>query len=146
MKAFRFRLQRVLELRESELKAEESALERLQRERVHMEAERDALVESLRRETSAVRGKQYLHPSELVLADAYRETVKRDLQVWADKLAAQDREIEKQRARVVTFRGRVKLLEKLRDRSHEEWQRGMDRELEELAEEFVAGKWVRNRR
>jgi flagellar export protein FliJ len=143
MKAFRFRLQRVLELRESEVKAEEAALERLRKERLRMEAERDALLASLERETVAVRGKQYVHPSELVLADAYREIVKRESQLWAEKLAAQDREIEKQRARVVAFRGGVKLLEKLRDRRREEWQQGEDRELEELAGEFGVGKWVR---
>src|SRR5437868_6350570 len=131
MKAFRFRLQRVLELRESELKAEESALERMQRERLRMQTERGELVASSERATAALRAKQFVHPSELVIADAYRETVKRELQRWTEKLAAQDREIEKQRMRVVTFRGRVKLLEKLRDRAREEWQRGVDRELEE---------------
>ena len=145
MKSFRFRLQRVLELRESEVKTEEAALEQLWSRRVQMEAERDTLVQSLERMTGAARMQQYVQPFELVMLDRYKDYVKLEVQKWTQKLAAHDLEIEKQKARVVTTRGRVKLLEKLRDKSREHWQHEVDRELEELASDFSASQWLRGR-
>jgi flagellar export protein FliJ len=143
VKSFRFRLQRVLELRESEVKTEEAALEQLWSRRAQMEAERNALAQSLERMSGAARTQQFLQPSELVMLDRYKEYVTSELQKWAQKLAAQDVRIEMQKVRVVAARGRVKLLEKLRDKSREQWQHEADRELEELAADFSAAQWLR---
>jgi flagellar biosynthesis chaperone FliJ len=144
MKAFRFRLQRVLELRESELKTEEAALEHLWYQRSRMVAERDALVASSECATAEICTQRYLHPSDLVMMDRYKETVKRELLRYAEKLKAHDVSIDKQKARVVAARGRVKLLEKLRDKSQQEWQQAADHELEELAADFSAAQWLRS--
>ena len=143
MKAFQFRLQRVLQLRETEVKREEARLEQLYTERRRLESERDALAASVERMSAAVRGQQFLHPSDLVALDHYKEHVKKELVRFAEKLAAQEAEIEKQRARVIAARARVKLLEKLREKRHEEWEIGRERELEELAADFSAAQWLR---
>jgi flagellar export protein FliJ len=146
MKPFRFRLQRVLGLRETELKTEEAALERLVSQRSQMIAERDALVASFERATTGIRGQRYVSPSELAMVDRYKESLKREVKRWAEKIKAQDAEIDKQKARVVAARGRVKLLEKLREKSQGEWQHSADRELEELAADFSAAQWLRANR
>lgn len=143
MKAFRFRLQRVLELRESEVKTEETQLERLRTRRAQMEAERLSLVNSLERATVSVRGQQFLHMFDLAALDRYKERVKRELQEWDTRLTRQDAEIDKQMGRVVAARGRVKLMEKLRERRHVEWQSEADREMEELTSDFAAAQWLR---
>lgn len=145
MKAFYFRLQRVLQLRETEVKTEEAKLEYLYSERTRMESERDALNNSVDRMSSAVRGQQFLRPSDLVALDQYKEHVKRELVRFAQKLAAHETEIEKQRARVTAARARVKLLEKLREKRHNEWGTERDRELEELAADFSTAQWLRER-
>jgi flagellar export protein FliJ len=145
MKSFRFRLQRVLELRESEAKTEEAALEQLWVRKAQMEAERDGLAQSLERMTGSVTRQQFVNPSELVMLDRYKDHVKSELKKWVQKLAAHERDIERQNARVIAARGRVKLLEKLRDKSHEEWQREVDRELDELTADFAAAQWLRLR-
>jgi flagellar export protein FliJ len=145
MKAFRFRLQRVLELRETEAKTEEAALEHLFAKRAQMEAERDALAASLDRMSGAVQSERYLHPSQLVALDRYKDHVKRETQVWAAKLSAHAVEIEKQKARVIAARGRVKLMEKLREKRHGEWETERDRELDELTSDFSASQWLRSR-
>ena len=145
MKAFKFRLQRVLELRESEVKTEEAALERLYAVRTRMEQERDALSAALARMSGAVRGEQFVQPSQLIALDRYKDHVKREMVTFASKLAAHEVEIEKQKARVVAARGRVKLMEKLRDKRHEEWEAESNRELEELAADFSTAQWLRSR-
>jgi flagellar export protein FliJ len=143
MKAFRFRLQRVLELRESEVKTEEAQLERLYARQAQMEAERDELTASLERMSGAMRGERYLHPSELVALDRYKDHVKRELKAFEVKLAAHAADVEKQRVRVMAARSRVKLLEKLREKRHDEWEIEHDKELEELASDFAAAQWLR---
>lgn len=145
MKAYRFRLQRVLDLRKSELTLEEHVLEQLWFHRATMQSERDALAASLERMRTTLQKQQFLHPSDLVVLDRYKNFVERELQKWAQKLAAHDAEIEKQKACVVAARGRVKLLEKLRERSHGTWQHEANRELEELASDFAATQWLRER-
>jgi flagellar export protein FliJ len=145
MKAFRFRLQRVLELRESEVKTEETELERLLAQRVRMEAERQAQLDSFLRETVLVRAKQILHPSELVMLDRYKQRVDREQQEWIAKLTTHDAAIDKQKARVIAARGRVKLMEKLREKRLAEWQADSGRELDELASDFSAAQWLRAR-
>lgn len=145
MKSFRFRLQRVLDLRESEAQREEAELERLRTERSHMEAQRNALAASFEWMNTAVRTQQFLHPSDLVMLDRYKQRYQREQNEWNKKLAAQDSAIEKQKACVVTARGRVQLLEKLREKRRGEWQAESDREMEELTADFSAAQWLRER-
>jgi flagellar export protein FliJ len=146
MNAFRFHLARVLELRESEAKAEESKLEQMYAIRARMEAERDTLIASFERMATDIRSQRQLHASELMALDGYKTRVEREKAQWAAKLREQDAIIEKQRARVVEARGRVRLMEKLREKRGAEWQAAADREMEELAADFSAAQWLRQRR
>lgn len=146
MKSFQFRLQRVLQLRESEVKKEEAELERLYNERVKLEQERDALAESVNRMSGAAYGQQFLHPSQLMSLDRYKQHVKKELVAFASKLTKQQAEVDKQQHKVVEARGRVKLLEKLREKQQEQWEAERDRELDELVADFSTAQWLRQRR
>lgn len=132
-------------MRESEARAEESKLEQMYAVRARMEAERDALVAGLARVATHIKAQPALHASELIALDAYKLLVQREATQWAAKLREQDTAIEKQRARVVEARSRVRLMEKLREKRRAEWQAGVDRELEELAADFSAAQWLRER-
>lgn len=145
MKPFRFRLQQVLAMREAEAQKEEAALEGLYAQRKQMEEERDALAGGLQRMSGALRSEQFLQPSQLVALDRYKDQVKREMQIFASKIAAHETEIEKQRVRVVTARGRVKLMEKLREKRLDQWRAEADRELDELTADFSAAQWMRKR-
>jgi flagellar export protein FliJ len=145
MKAFRFQLERVLDLRESEAKSEESKLEQMYAMRARMEAERDALIAGFERTATAIKSQQALHPSELIALDVYKACVDRQKAQWAAKLREQDVAIEKQRARAVEARARLRLMEKLREKRRAEWQAGVDREMEDLAADFSAAQWLRER-
>jgi flagellar export protein FliJ len=145
MKAFQFNLARVLQLRESEAKSEESKLEQMSAIRARMEAERDALIASFERAAQAVKSQQAVHPSELIALDMYKTHVEREKAQWASRIVTQSDAIEKQRARVIQARARVRLLEKLRERRKAEWQVAADREMQELAADFSAAQWRRER-
>ena len=143
MKAFHFRLARVLHLREGQLKTEESKLEQLIAQRARMEAARDALEASLQRERVSVKSQQFVHAADLAALQLYEVRVQRERKQWAARLAAHNESVEKQKARVIEARGRVRLLEKLREKRQGEWRVENDRALEELAADFSTAQWLR---
>ena len=67
----------------------------------------------------------------------------RERKEWQAKIAAHDEIVERQRTKVVTARGRVRLLEKLREKRKVEWQAEGDKEMEGLATDFSAAQWLR---
>lgn len=145
MKAFKFRLDRALQLRERELKTEESALEHLLNQRVRMVDEMKALDVSLQQARFSIQSQQFVRPAELVSLDRYNGRVARERKEWQSKIAAHDAVVEKQRAKVVVARGGVRLLEKLREKRKLEWQAEGEKEMEELATDFSAAQWLRLR-
>jgi flagellar protein FliJ len=138
MKAFKFSLDRALQLRERELKTEEAALEHLLNQRVRMMDEMKALDVSLQQARVSIQSQQFVRPAELVSLDRYNVRVARERKEWQAKIAAHDAVVEKQRAKVVASRGGVRLLEKLREKRKLEWQAQGDKEMEELATDFSA--------
>ena len=145
MRAFRFRLDRVLKLREAELNTEQAKAEALLAEHARMQQERDGLELSLQQAVAEVRAKQFLHPSELVSLERYNGQVQRERKQWDARLAEHMKTIEQQKARAVEAKMRVRMLEKLREKRQGEWQADADRELDELTADFSAAQWVRLR-
>ena len=145
MKAFKFRLDRALQLRERQLKTEEAVLEDLLNRRGQMVAEMKALDVSLQQARVSIQSQQFVHPAELVSLDRYNGRVDRERKEWQTKIAAHDVIVEKQKAKVVEARGGVRLLEKLCEKRKLEWQAEANRELEELATDFSAAQWLRLR-
>lgn len=143
MKAFRFNLERVLALRETEAKAEEAKLQQLYADRARMEAERDTLIASFEGSAAAIQTQSVVNPSELTMLGAYKLRVEQEKKQLTAKLIAHEQLIAKQQKRVVEARARVRLMEKLREKRKAEWQAAADRELEELAADFSAAQWLR---
>ena len=146
MKAFQFRLKRVLELREMQLRTEEAKLDQLYAARRRMEAEMQLMEESLKKARTELSRQATLRSADLLALEFYDRHVVSERKHWEARLVAHDRIIEQQQAAVVEARRQVRLLEKLRERRQAEWQAGQDKELEELAAEFAAAQWGRELR
>ena len=144
MKAFEFRLRRVLQLRQNRLQAEESKLEQLSKRSREIEDHLQLLENSIQQARSSVHAQQFVAGAELVSLERFSGRVQRDRTEWGSKLADQRQAVERQRMAVVAARAKVRLLEKLQERQKAEWQRQSDHELEELAADFSAAQWLRS--
>ena len=146
MKAFEFRLRRVLQLRESQLQVEEQKLEQLVNRGREIEAFLARIETSLEEARATVCGEQFIYGSALASLDRFHGRARRDQTEWTARLAEHRQTIDKQRIAVVKARAKVRLLEKLREKQKADWQKQSDQELEALAGDFSAAQWARLRR
>jgi hypothetical protein len=143
---FKFRLQRVLDFRVTQLELEEQKF-RLETEAL---AEVDRLAEALKAEAAEAERR-------VLLADAITGT---DLQALGyfriefrkRETALQARRAERMRslaarqAAMMEARRRCKLLERLKERRFQEWRTAAESELESLASESFLAQWARRPR
>jgi flagellar biosynthesis chaperone FliJ len=146
MKAFRFRLQRVLELRETQLKTEESKLRLLLRQREEKQNEQKNRQDALVQAYATNHGLPHLGSAELVALGHFSRRIERECQELTAAIEADGKRIDQQSAVVVQARSRVRLLEKLKEQRRAEWKAESDHELEELAGEFSNARWLRLQR
>lgn len=141
MKAFRFRLDRLLDLRRRREEAAQRDLAEAMRavrdqngKLLGMMAARDEGKAALR----AMRMKE-LDLGRLRLQEDYLESLERKIRVEFDRLQELVRsEIGKRHALTEAVRG-VKVLERLRERRLQEWTRGADREERKTLDEVARG-------
>ena len=145
MKTFRFRLDRVLDLWTNQLKAEEAKLEQLWVRRKELENEIESLDASVEQARSSTQSRQFVQPSDLIALELFNRRVDREREEAFARLRAHDEMVEKQRQAVVEARGKVRLLERLREKRKADWQSAADKELEELAADFAGAQWMRLR-
>lgn len=146
MTAFKFRLQRVLHLRESQLKTEEFKLEALLQQRARMQAEIEAAQRIVQSERQMMESATYSTSAQWLAFEQFKRRAEKERAEALRKLAAHDEVVEKQRAVIVEARRAVLLLEKLREKRRADWQIGADKEMEELAADFSAAQWLRHAR
>jgi flagellar export protein FliJ len=146
MTAFKFRLERVLQLKSSQLRTEEFKLEHLLHLRVQMQAEMEAADSSLRNARKSIESATFSNSAELMAFEHFKLRAEKDRQNALRNLAAHDESIEKQRAVMVAARRGVLLLEKLRENRRADWQAEADKEIESLTADFSAAQWLRSQR
>lgn len=144
MKRFEYRLQRVMEWRESQLEIELAGLGRVTAEgraidqrREEVEAERAAAEKSLT--TAAL-----VEAGQLAALDEFRVWAHQERERLIRKRAECEKRIEAQRKRVLEARRRFRLLERLKERKLAEWTGEFNRELENLAGELFLARRGRN--
>ena len=143
MQNFRFSLDKVLSWRQTELQAEEARLAALFAERSRLDAARAQIRTA--RETAGSRMLQAgtIDGMDLASLSGFLRRLDNEL-IALDRQRAQSAEvILKQRARVVEFHRRVRLLEKLKDRRLGEWRLAWQRETDSLASEAFLARWHR---
>jgi hypothetical protein len=143
MNAFRFRLQRVLDWRRTQLGIEEAKLE----QKAGVVAELDRVREVLAAEGSMaeteVRARAPLYGWDLSALHGFRQHVGEQQRKIAARRAVCVEQMEAQRQKMLEARQRFRLLERLQKRRLDEWKAAMDKELEQFAAEAYLARCAR---
>ena len=143
MKAFQFRLERVLAWRGTELSLAEAKVEELLR---GLRTTETALVQIWTRRTAAqaaLGGGASVTGSELVALEMSRVWAVREGARLAGQIAELRQSVEAQKRRVSEARRAVKLVERLKERQQALWKAAVEHEAEELSGEFSIAQWRR---
>jgi flagellar export protein FliJ len=139
--AFRFRLQKVLDWRRTQLEIEEThyrqqcaALAEIDRARAELAAEGIHTEAEVRRWNPVTE-------RDLAALGEFRVHVRaRDAELAAHR-ADCVKQLEAQQAAMLEARRRFRLLERLKERGLQAWTAELDRELEQLASEAFLSRW-----
>ena len=142
MRAFRFRLEKVLDWYGRQLQMEErrfgmclAALADADRAIAHLQAERIAVERDLIARTS-------IPAREFVALGLYRLRAKAQEMELNSQRDQREAEVRAQRLRVQEAQRRVRLVEKLRERRLTEYAYAATRELDNLATDAYFAKWA----
>src|SRR5271157_4849217 len=146
MTAFRFRLQRVLEWRRTQLEIEQArykqrvaAVAALDQARAEMEAS-GIQAEVQVRQWSPVAGR------DLAALGEFRSAVRRKEKAIAARRVESSQAADAQLAVMLEAQRRCRLLERLKERRLAEWRAAAGRDLEQIATESYLARWTRERR
>jgi hypothetical protein len=141
MKKFQFSLGRVMAFRSAQARVEEMKLEVLYAELRAVDTREVALIQEKMQSEKALKSSPSVSGFDLEVFDAYRLATKEE-QKRMDKARADCRKRIDPQLRVVMIRHRdVRLLEKLKERRFEKWEKEMFKEIDQQAEEAYLAKW-----
>jgi flagellar export protein FliJ len=143
VKAFRFPLQRVLEWRALQMRAEEERLATIQNQLAEVLHRENALIVAQLNAEMKVLGQSAIGGSEFRALSAFQLHVRNERVALLASRKQFEAQIIEQRKRLLKARKDCKILENLKDRRKTAWEYLHDRELEELAAESYISKWVR---
>jgi hypothetical protein len=135
MTAFRFRLEKVLALRRTQLEIEEAKFQQRTLEVRELEAERVRIAAAGTRTETEVCAWSPLTGSHLADLDSYRRYVTAQQKQLALRTEEARQRAATQQQAMFEARRRCHLLERLKQRRLEEWQSAANKELDELAAE-----------
>lgn len=145
MKSFRFSLQRILELRSTQLEIERAryqqrlaAVAALDRARAEMEAS-GIHAEAEVRKWSPVAGR------DLAALSEFRRSVRTKEKAIAARRVESSKAAAAQLSVMLEAQRRCRLLERLKERRLAEWQAAEDRDVEQIAAESYLARWTRER-
>lgn len=143
MTEFRFRLERVLDFRRTQLQLAESECHRVEARLRTVQAQHAALA-ARKTETrqSVTRLPMVAGRTLAPLTGWFRWTETED-QRYTKLEQALAQELAKRRKVLLEAHRKVRLLEKLREKRHSEWQSAFDREIEEIAADAVNTRYTR---
>jgi hypothetical protein len=144
MTTFQFRLDRVLEWRRARLELEEANYRR--HAAILAEIDRqDSVVESAVQSAERhVRQSNPLAGLDLDALHGYRLYARDKRKELAANRAEAVRRLSSQQKVMLEARRNVRLLERLKERRHAEWQAGLDKEIEQTAAECYLARWRRD--
>jgi len=144
MNAFRFRLERVLKFRQTQLELEENRFRQQAAQISRLDQERaEAWAEGFHVEHEVRRWRD-LAGKDLAALDAFRLAVRARARRMAERRVELVRLLAEQEARMLEARRRERLLERLRGRRLAEWVVAWDREMEAFASEAFLARWRRS--
>jgi flagellar biosynthesis chaperone FliJ len=141
MKPFRFRLEKVLAWRRTEMELEQYRTKRLAMELEETEHARARLAVDRTAAERSILAASSIDGMELAAHGAYLARVVRQEQELQRRRLEQEQRLNEQHQRLMEARRRLRLLERLRARRQEEWLAEVNRELEDFAAESHLARW-----
>jgi flagellar biosynthesis chaperone FliJ len=145
MSAFQFPLEKVLNWRRTQLEIEQAKLQRLVAQRNALDRVRAELDAASVQTESEVRRWGSIAGGDLAALSAFRRHVSVKEREIAGHRAECEKAIGEQRRVMLEAQRRCRLLERLRERRHTDWQVAVDRDLEQMATESYLARWTRER-
>jgi hypothetical protein len=141
MKRFTFRLDRVLDWRNTQARIEESKLERLYMARRAIDAREAGLDAARARSETALLAGGKAMGQELAALDAFRRHVIAERSRLQQARRECGKQIAAQMLLVIAKRRDVKLLEKIKQQRLDGWTADLGREIDQQADEAFLAKW-----
>jgi len=142
---FRFRLQKVLDWRRTELEIEEIKFKRQSAALADLDRARAQLEAAGVNAEVQVRDWRPLAGRDLAALGSFRLATKLKERDIALRRAECQQKLDAQQRVMLEARRRCRLLERLRERRLSEWDLAQNRELEQLATESHLAQWFRRR-
>lgn len=146
MKKFQFPLDRVLAWRQTQVRLEEAALDRLRGELDGIDRRRVELDQAVLEARDRLLGSASATGPEIAALEHYRAAATQQALRLAHERHEREQAALRQAAAVQERRREARLLERLRDRRWEAWRAQAAREWEQQAEESHLARLVRGRR
>jgi flagellar export protein FliJ len=143
MKSFKFPLQRVLEWRALQLRAEEEKLAGLQQQVTTLQRQDTELAGARNNAQAGVLGGSSIAGSDLQTLAAFQLRLQKQQEMVQQMLRKCEILVADQRQRLMKARTNHRVLEKLKERRLRTWVYLNDQELEETAAEAYLSKWIR---
>jgi flagellar export protein FliJ len=143
VKAFRFPLQRVQDLRALQLRAEEEKLAVLQLKLASLIQRENALTETLGKFRLNLLASPSILGSDLQALAACQVRIRNEQKSLRESRAGCETLLADQRQRLLKARINYRVLEKLKEKRWKEWSYLSDREVEDTASEAYTAKWPR---
>jgi flagellar export protein FliJ len=121
MKAFRFRLDRVLDWRRTEMDLQQSRLKQIHATMSRLDQEREAMESAQAEAARALLARPAVDGTDLHALSMYRAAVRLHTARLARKRREHESELAVQQQKLLEARRRLRLLENLKDRRRVEW-------------------------
>ena len=142
MKKFAFPLGRVMDFRRMQARIEEVKLEALYAELRAMDTREVALIQQKAQSEKALRAAPSVTGFDLQLFSEFSAAMKEELKRMDKARADCRRRIDAQLAVLTVKRREVRLLEHLKEKRFEKWEKEMFKEIDQQAEEAYLAKWT----
>ncbi|HEY1757513.1 MAG TPA: hypothetical protein VGG72_19225 [Bryobacteraceae bacterium] len=144
MKAFRFPLQRALDWRTVQLRAEEEKLAILQRKLAALIHREKAVMAAQSRSESTVLGRPSMAGSDLRVLSGFQVRAKSERTTLQSSRTQCGVQIAEQLKRLLKARQDCRVLEQLKEKRHKAWVYLGEREVEDTAAESYISNWLRS--
>jgi len=141
MRAFRFRLQRIMEFRHTRLAEEERKLKLLQMELNAVAGQIEDVRRARRQSASVLTSGEALRGEDLRALAGFQARLRRSEMVLQQNHAVCVRKLRLQEEAFKASRRDFRLLEELRKRRFAEWLQATNRELDQLASDLYLARW-----
>lgn len=142
MKSFQFPLQKALDWRALQMRAEEDKLTAMQREQASLLQRDQALAAAQTRSEAGVLRSSFVDGADIRALAAFRLRIQSERNAIHATRQQVDAQILLQRKRLLKARKDVKVLERLKEKRLKTWQYLSDREVEQTAADNYMAQWI----